>query len=71
LKSPQLIRHAYQKHRLFRVLQNVYYAVWLVLKIDILAIGNEMYIAPARHGVAQPLAHFLLQEPQHAANFLE
>ena len=71
LKSAPLVGHADQKHRLFRVLQNIDNPVGLIFEVNVLAVGDQMDVAVFRHRITQPLAHFLLQEPQHAADFLQ
>ena len=71
MKPAQLVRHADQKHRLFRVLEHIDDAVRLIFQIDIFAIGDQMDIAVVCYRVAQPPSHFLLEKTQDPANFLQ
>src|SRR5260370_16108033 len=71
LETPGLIADAHQKHRLLGVLEEIDDALVLVFQIDGFSIGDQVQVGSGLHDIRQALAHFALQEAQHAADLLQ
>ena len=71
VEPSNLVAHANQKHGLLGVLQNVDDPFLLVFQINGLSVGDQVQIRLGLQNVRQPLAHFALEEPQDAPDFLE
>src|SRR5580704_15570462 len=71
VQTPHLIANANQEHGLFGVFENVDDPLLLVFQVDGFPIRYQMQIGVGLHDIAQPLAHFALQEPQDAPDLLK
>src|ERR1039457_5401371 len=70
-QPPHLVADAHQKHGLAGILQQIDDPVRRLFQIDGFAVGEQMSFRCALEGVAEALAHVLLQETQHPPDFLE
>lgn len=70
-QPPGLIADAHQEHGLVGVLEQIDNALVPVFEVDGLPVGNQMEVRPGLGEIGEPLAHFLLEEAQHAADFLQ
>ena len=53
------------------VLQQIDNSLVAVFEVDGFPIGNQVQVRSGLGKIGEPLAHFLLQEAEHAADFLQ